>query len=148
MTFINVPYQNIRQLVQKFQCQDFVTENLSDGGESNFVLVDMGLYHGTYGGMVYDRMIDHLVSRLGESAFLSSSIGHGVSILWWLIQPSFVGDMALVYDRRYAAVPVEIYHRLTPKRSFSNTRGQSSYYGCPVNPKRITSESFSYSDSE
>lgn len=148
MSYVHLPYDSIRELVREFQCRNFATTTShSDGGDYNFVLVNPSLYHGAYGGIVWDRVLETAASRLCKGAFLSSSIGHGMSIVWWMTTPpEFYGDMTLVYEDRFVAVTPRLYEDLTLKTVF-RPQGRSSYYG-NIKADRMKSASFSYSDSE
>jgi hypothetical protein len=145
MSFVHVPYDNVRQLVDRFQSRDFLNEIVSD--TSNFVLVDPHLYYGSYGGLFYDDVL----KDVKHLPFQSSSIGHGVSIVWWSLPTApFVGDIGLTHRQRYVAVTPELFQRmkLNTIHPTRNDKTGSSYYGPVFNALRIKSESFSNSDSE
>lgn len=138
MSYVHVPYDSIGSLVQEFQCRDFATD--TSGGDFNFVLVDPSSYHGTYGGLVLDSALE----KHCRGSFLSSGIGYGMSVVWWLTEPEFCGDPALTYEGKYVAVTPQIFRSMTPRTKLCKP-GRSSYYG---KADRINSASFSYSDSE
>lgn len=148
MSYIYIPYDSIDQLVERVQSVDLIRDAVplgqSDPAPPNFVLIDPFLYYGTFGGLVYDTVLPSQ-----NISFLCSSVGHGLSVLWWptTLHPPFVGDVYALAAHGRVAIPTSLFDRLrvnTVRKPSSTPK--SNYFG----PKawRINDASSSYSSSE
>lgn len=147
MSHLYVPYDSVNQLVQRFQSIHLIQDAIFPGHVDpapNFVLVDPRLYYGTYGGLVYDTILQ----QPQTVSLVSSSIGHNLSIVWWgTSDPPFVGDVYALAAHGRVAVTVPLFQTLRINAIRTRPKAKSSYFGANK-ACRMNDESSSYSSSE
>jgi len=133
MSQIYIKYETINQLVEAFQKLDPV--KLPRDENSNFVLIDPRLYEGSYGGLVFDAILDRYSKSKDSAPFVASSIGHGVSVLWWSTpEPSFTGDVFALSVENRVGVTRDMYDRLYPSVFYRNNHPQVDITGKKLGP--------------
>lgn len=129
MSYIHISYDSIADLVSKFQTlEPQIAADRSFTETANFVLIHADDYYGSYGGLVYDS-----VWKLWKNnkQFYPSSIGYGVSIVWWDSQdPDSCGDLYALntMNGELVAVTPDIFKRLRRNPIKENSSVTSSYY--------------------
>lgn len=128
MSFVYIHYETVRQLVDTLQNLDI--SKLPYQEQANFVLIDPRHYHGSFGGLVYDSILDKYSQKSHMSPFVYSSIGHGLSVVWWLdSKPPFTGDVFALSVENLVAVTPELYKQIKRNDILSKTPPVSRYYG-------------------
>lgn len=126
MSYIYIPYQSVKELIDRFQKSDVTTFTLSPTQKNpapNFVLVNPQIYFGSYGGILYDDVI-----RGYENDCVSDSLGNDLSLVWWNSCPIFVGDVcALAFENRVAVTP-SMFSRMRINTIRKPKTSKSSYY--------------------
>ncbi|GIY89200.1 uncharacterized protein CEXT_656511 [Caerostris extrusa] len=113
MSFVHVPYNTIAELVEKFKTLDLNKDIVLKDKNPNFVLIDSRQYYGSYGGLIYDCILNPYSKQSYASTFHSSSIGHGLSVVWWTSpSPCFVGDVYALSAHGRVGVTPSIYEKL------------------------------------
>lgn len=146
MAHVYVPYNNINDLVEGFQNLNLIRDAAYPESTANFVMIQPDAYFGSYGGLIFDSVLQHYLLRIRDTHSISDSIGHGLSLVWWnTAQPEVNGDYyTCAAEGRVAVTPKMFKHiRINTLRK---TRQKSSYYTSKA--WRINDASFSKSDSE
>lgn len=93
---------------------------------ANFVLVNPKYYHGSYGGL----LLNSIVEKCSEKECLSESIGNDLCIVWWNSSlPKYVGEQHALSVGDRVAVSPSIFERLCINPMRKPIAGKSSYYG-------------------
>lgn len=126
MSYIYIPYQTVKELIHLFQNSNptrFAINPMQQNPAPNFVLVNPELYHGSYGGILYDAVL------LGyEKDYISDSLGNDTSLVWWNSCPVFVGDVcALAFEDRVAVTP-SMFSKMRVSAIRKQKTRKSSYY--------------------
>ncbi|GBN74911.1 hypothetical protein AVEN_59080-1 [Araneus ventricosus] len=128
MSLIHVAYQTIQQLVEAFQALDPV--KLPHPEKPNFVLVDPRHYYGSYGGLVYDSILDRYSQMSLKIPFIASPIGHGLSVVWWSSpEPPFTGDVHALSVQDRVGVTPDVYNQMHRHVIRKKVPPASRYYG-------------------
>lgn len=141
MSYIFVSFDSIEHLIKQFQNMN-VYNYASTPQAANFVLINPKYYHGSYGGL----LLNSIVEKFSEKECFSESIGTDLCIVWWNSSyPKHVGEQhVLSVGDRVAVTPSIFKHlRINPMRK--PIVGKSSYYGSKASS--IKSASSLYSDS-
>lgn len=126
MSYIYIPYQTVKELIDRFQSSNatsFAINPMQQNPAPNFVLVNPELYHGSYGGILYDAVV-----RGYEKDCISDSLGKDSSLVWWNSCPVFVGDVcALAFEDRVAVTP-SMFSKMRVNAIRKQKTRKSSYY--------------------
>lgn len=118
MSYINIQYNNLYDLIYKFQTKDFTNEAPSP--QSNFVIVNRLSYDGSYGGIYHKEEI-----KTFTCPFIFGTINSGYVIVWWQLPCANYGDLSLT-KKSFALVTPDMY--LHMKKSIVYQTIKSSYY--------------------
>lgn len=118
MSFIQIDYDDLYDLIFKFQNGDFSNEFRSS--KSNFVIILRGSYQGSYGGIYHTKEI-----KTFKRPFFYNLINSSYCIVWWQVPCKDVGDLSLTKDN-YALVTPNMYFQMKKANIYDSPK--SSYY--------------------
>lgn len=121
MSFIRIEYDNIVDLIAKFQKINF--NNQLKNGNCNFVIISEDSYMGSYGGIFSQEMLKNFCTK--NIPFIYDMLTPTLCIIWWKGFCQNRGDLSLSKDG-FVLVTLKIYRKLKKKRVYKKIK--SSYY--------------------
>lgn len=144
MTYVYIPFDTVEDLITHFQNMDISDINpLSNDSTANFVLITPHFYHGKYGGLMYNSILN----QYEKTEYIVDAIDEDISLVWWWYsyRRHTIGDTdALSVGERKAVTPT-IFKQLLLNPLRKPAVGKSSYYGDKA--WSIKARSSLYSDS-
>lgn len=120
-SFIQIEYDNIMDLIAKFQKLNF--SNLLKHENCNFVIISEDLYFGSYGGIFSQKMLNIFCTK--NIPFIYDMLTPTLCIIWWEGSCEKRGDLSLCKDG-FVLVTLNMYRKLKKKTIYKKIK--SSYY--------------------
>lgn len=121
MSFIHIAYDNIYDLISKFEKINFNNHIIDD--TCNFVLVDESLYMGNYGGIYSHEMLKVFEKR--NTPMIYDLLTPNLCLIWWEGFCSSRGDMSLCKNG-LVLVTKNMFQKMKKKRCIKKPK--SSYF--------------------
>lgn len=121
MSFIRIDYDNIVDLIAKFQILNF--NNQLKNANCNFVIISEDSYMGCYGGIFSQEMLKHFSTK--NNPFIYDMLTPTLCIIWWEGFYQNRGDLSLCKDG-FVLVTLNMYRKLKKKTVYKKIK--SSYY--------------------
>lgn len=121
MSFIQIEYDNIVDLISKFQTFDF--NNQLKNESCNFVIISEDSYMGCYGGIFSQEILKLFNSK--NIPFIYDMLTPSLCIIWWEGFCQSRGDLSLCKNG-FVLVTLNMYRKLKKKTVYKKIK--SSYF--------------------
>lgn len=121
MSFVRIDYDNIVNLIDKFQ--NFNFNNQLKDENCNFVIINENSYVGYYGGIFSQEMLK--IYQIKNIPFIYDMITPTLCIVWWEGFCEKKGDLSLCKNS-FVLVTINMYRKLKKAKVYKKVK--SSYY--------------------